>query len=103
MTLATTLTTLSSASEYSAALPVIHQAPAFIASTTMPTAMLPDAIRCILVKWDIPVAAALLGYFRSRRHCPIEHVRFEPSFETDRCSSDVGWSVSGASFSTSTL
>ena len=42
---ATTLTTVSAASENSAALPVTHQAANFIASTTLPTAMLPRARR----------------------------------------------------------
>ena len=43
--LAATLTMLSSASEYNAALPVIHQAAAFKASTRQPIAMLPAAMR----------------------------------------------------------
>ena len=47
--LAATLTMLSSASEYSAALPVIHQAAAFKASTRQPIAMLPAAMRSPLV------------------------------------------------------
>ena len=43
--LATTLTTLSSASEYSAALPVSHHAPVFIASTARPTKIVMPAMR----------------------------------------------------------
>src|ERR1700751_4397651 len=48
MRLAATLTMLSAASEYSAALPVIHQAAPFSARTMHPTPRLPRA-KCLLV------------------------------------------------------
>ena len=57
--LATTFTTLSSASEYKAALPVIHHAAAFIASTMMPTAMVPIAMRCTRSTAPVPYAGGM--------------------------------------------